>query len=429
MQHSSTNDISYPTRPIAPLVGFRLGIEASTKLPSPFGAGSWFAPQPVKRDAMMTAKSLTAALTGAALLAFATPAAAQSASSPQVQAQFVQFTPSANPIKHRIDYSIWDDALKNLVISMGPSLRKTAASRDPGLGSRRIYGHRSRYRLEGSRLMFSFLKPDVISTFTEYREDLERTANNLDIQSLPRNEQLAYWLNLHNVAMVEQIALAWPVRQPRDIKIGGVPVDDAKFITVNGVAMSPKDIRTQIVYPNWTDPRVIYGFWRGEIGSPSIQREAYNGRNLGELLDKGAREMVNSLRGTQKNGSKLMVSSLYEETAPYYFPNFSSDLRKHLLGFADVELQRIISETQETKASITEYDIADLAGGFREMNLANVETNGRANGFRIPRSMARLLAERERKYDIMAREGVRSGRVIFGNVDLPGEAGQADEIE
>lgn len=31
------------------------------------------------------------------------------------------FTPSDEPIRHRIDYEIWDYALKNTVVSMGPS--------------------------------------------------------------------------------------------------------------------------------------------------------------------------------------------------------------------------------------------------------------------------------------------------------------------
>lgn len=372
-----------------------------------------------------------AALLSASGLA-ALPAYAQSVSADTnaaaTSAQFARFTPSQSPRAHRIDYSIWDDALANLVISMGPSLRKTAALRQPSLGTRRIAGHQSRYRLEGSRVMFSFLEPDVKATFTEYRLDLERTADTLDIQNLPRNEQLAFWMNLHNVAMIEQIALAWPVRQPRQITIGDVTLDEAKFITVQGVAMSPKDIRTQIVYPNWKDPRVIYGFWRGDIGGPAIQRKAFNGENLAELLDKAATELVNSLRGTQKRGDALLVSSIFEEAAPFYFKDFSPAIRAHITKFAEPELLEIMAKTSTARASITEYDIADLAGGAREINLAQVESNGRANGFRIPPSMARLLAERERKYDLLIRRG-RRGTVTFSDIELPGQEPKKKEID
>ncbi len=369
-------------------------------------------------------QAICAAL-GASALAVASPAMAQSAGS---NAGFETFTPSDTPTTDKIDYSIWDEAMKNLVVSMGPSLRQGAGRPDPSFGSRRQYGHVSRYRLEGTRVMFSFLDAEVKSSFTVYREDLEETANKVDIQSLSRNEQLAYWINLHNVAMIEKIANAWPIRQPREIKVGGVALDDAKFITVEGIAMSPRDIREKIVYTHWKNPKVIYGFWRGDIGGPSIQREAFNADNVSRLLDRGARDFVNSLRGTEKAGSKLQVSKVYEEAAPYFFANFETDLRTHLAQFADEEVQSILNETTRTEASISEYDIADLAGGVREPNYQNITSDGVSTRFRIPQSMARLLAARERKFEKIVREG-RTGTVTFSNITLPDEAENDGEVE
>ena len=351
---------------------------------------------------------------GMSSIALAAPATAQTS-----DAQFATFAPSGSPINHRIDYSIWDEAMKNIVISMGPSTRESAGRPDPSFGSRRQYGHVSRYRLEGTRVMFSFLDADVISSFTEYRKDLESVANTLDIQSLSRNEQLAYWINLHNVALMEQISNAWPVRQPREIKVGGVPLDDAKILNVEGVPLSLKDIRTNIVYANWKDPLVIYGFWRGDIGGPSIQREAFNADNVARLLDSGARDFVNSLRGTQKSGSKLQISETYLEAAPYFFDSFESDVRAHITEYAGDEVKDILANTTRTEATIKEYDIADLAGGVREPSYQNVTSNGVSQSFRIPQSMARLLVQRQKKIDELIREG-RTG-TVFVDIKLPGE--------
>lgn len=344
-------------------------------------------------------------------------------------ADFATFVPNGTPNADSIDYSIWTEAMSNMVVSMGPSLRQGAPRPDAGYGSRRVYGHVSRYRLEGTRIMFSFLDSEVIATFGEYRRDLEATADKVDIQSLSRNEQLAYWINLHNVAIVEQIANNWPVRQPREIMVGDVPLDDAKFITVEGIAMSPKDIRTRIVYQNWKDPRVIYGFWRGDIGGPSIQREAFNSDNVDRLLERGARDFVNSLRGTQKSGSTLQVSTIYEEAAPYYFGNFESDLRAHLARFTDEEGAQILAKTKRVEASISEYDIADLAGGVREPTYSYIEdqNSGRVQSFRIPQSMQRLLAAREEKFRRILKEG-RTGTVTFSNINLPDSA-KGKEVE
>jgi hypothetical protein len=365
------------------------------------------------------------ALLAATILALTAPA---HANSPLGEAELATFAPSTAPNNDGIDYSIWDEAMKSIVISMGPSLREGAPRPDPSFGTRRQYGHVSRYRLEGTRVMFSFLDADVISSFTEYRKDLEATADKVDIQSLSRNEQLAFWINLHNVAMVEQIANAWPIRQPREIKVGGTPLDEARFITVEGIKLSPRDIREQIVYRHWKDPVVMYGFWRGEIGSPSLQREAFNADNVGRLLARGASDFVNSLRGTQEQGGKLQVSEHYREAAPFFFPAFETDLRAHLARFADESTTALLTKTSGADPVINEHDIADLEGGVREPTYQNITSNGQSVSFRIPQSMASLLRERETKFQEIIRQG-RTGTVTFSNIALPGDPEDKDEVE
>ncbi|KPF65608.1 DUF547 domain-containing protein [Porphyrobacter sp. AAP60] len=376
-----------------------------------------FLPRPIARPLLLAG----------AMLAVAAPVYAQD-SAPLSDAQLATFAPSNAPNNDKIDYSIWDEAMKNIVISMGPSLRQGAPRPDPSMGTRRQYGHVSRYRLEGTRVMFSFLDSDVIASFTEYRKDLENTADIVDIQSLSRNEQLAYWINLHNVAMVEQIANAWPIRQPREIKVGGVPLDEARFITVEGIALSPRDIREKIVYRHWKDPVVMYGFWRGEIGGPSLQREAFNADNVGRLLIRGAGDFVNSLRGSQELGGKLQVSELYKEAAPFFFPDFENDVRAHLARYADDKTSALIAKTGSIDPSITEHDIADLEGGVREPTYQNITSNGIPTSFRIPQSMAALLRERETKFQEIIRQG-RTGTVTFSNITLPDDPADKDKDE
>ncbi|MDJ0979736.1 MAG: DUF547 domain-containing protein [Erythrobacter sp.] len=370
-------------------------------------------------------RSSSVHLTTLAVCALAVaPAGAQEPGTP-----FATFAPGAATNTNSIDYDVWDEAVKKIVISMGPSLRQTAGRPPDGYGTRRVYGHTSRYRLEGSRVTFSFLDATIIGNLAQYRQDLQMVGDKVDLQSLSRNEQLAFWLNLHNVAMVEQIGSAWPVRQPRSLEIDGVPLDDAKFITVEGVALSLRDIREKIVFAHWRDPSVIYGFWRGDIGGPSIQREAYTGDNVRRLLERGANEFVNSLRGTQKQGGELQVATLYEEYAAFYFPDFETDLRAHLAKYAKEDVASILADTSRTKAVIKEYDIADLAGGAREPSYSFIEdANGRAQSFRIPRAMGALLAQREEKFRRIMKEG-RTGTVTFSEIELPDEEGKKDEVE
>ncbi len=344
-----------------------------------------------------------------------------------VNPEFEIFAPRERQSSDRIDYSAWSEATNYLVFPMGRSLRQGAGRPDPSLGSRRQYGHVSRYRLEGNRVMFSFFNDDLRQMVSDYRAELEQIATQIDITTLPRNEQLAYWLNLHNVAVMETIANEWPIRQPREIEKDGIPFDQAKFLNVRGVAMSPHDIRHQIVYRHWKDPKVVYGFWRGDIGGPSIASDAFNGTNVSNMLERNGREFVNSLRGIQERGDRLQVSTIYLEARPYYFADWPSDLRDHLAKFADAEVSEILSKTTATEAVIYEADIADLAGGVREPSYAQVTSNGDAISTRIPPGTARLLIERQEKFE-RARDQLRTGTVTFRPITLPGQEG-SNEVE
>lgn len=339
-----------------------------------------------------------------------------------VNPQFDIFAPQERQSADRIDYTAWSEAMNYLVYTLGPSIREAPSRAEATLGSRRIYGHQSRYRLEGNRVMFSFFNDELRNMVADYRLELEQLGNQIDITTLPRNEQLAYWLNLHNVAVMEKIAQEWPIRQPREIEIDGIPFDQAKFITVRGVTMSPHDIRHQIVFRNWENPKVIYGFWRGEIGGPSLPSDAFTGLNVSQVLERNAREFVNSLRGTQNRGERLQISTIYDEARPYFFVNWPNDIRSHLIGYANEEVSALIAKTTETEAVVYEADIADLAGGVREPSYVEVSSDGVANSFRIPRGTARLLREQaQRAENAREQRGPRTGTVIFNPISLPGQ--------
>ena len=380
--------------------------------------------------------SAALALGTAGLVLAGSPALAQtdavSMQTPAGDARFARFVPSGEPTATRLDYSLWNEALNFFVFSMGASLRERAPTVQPNVGTRRVYGHTSGYRLEANRVTFSYLDDEVIQSLSDYRRDLEMTADDVDIASLPRNEQLAYWINLHNVAIIEQIAKNYPLRNPSELKIDGydLPLDEAPFITVNGVSMSPRDIRTKIVYPNWSDPKVIYGFFRGDIGGPSLRREAFNGRNVGRLLDSAATEFANSLRGVDKRGSTMRVSKIYEEARPFYFTDWPQDIRTHIGTYASEEVREILAETTEVEPEIYETSIADLANGEKEPDYTNRVTTDE-NGMkqypdpRVPGNIARMVQERDAKVAKMLRNRDRVGRVYL----IPDEEEQSPAPE
>lgn len=358
---------------------------------------------------------------------FAAMQASPRAEAPGSDERFAIFAPSSKPIRHKIDYEVFDFALQNIVVSMGPSTRSAPYAVIQPVGTRLKQGLHSRYRLEGSMVGFSFFDQEVIDSFTLYREELQTIGDSIPIHTLPRNEQLAYWFNLHNVALLEKLAREWPLREPREMMVDGAPLDDARFITVQGISMSLRDIREKIVFAHWRDPKVIYGFWRGEIGGPALQPAAFNGQNVSSLLDLSAGEFVNALRGTEQRGSTLHVSRLYAEVAPFYFPDFVTDLRAHLGAYAETEVGAILAETTGAEASISESVIADMAGGSRGANYLAGSASGSRPG--IPPGVIDLMRQRGRKLEVMQRRKEATGRVFFSNIELPGDPPNKNAVE
>lgn len=359
----------------------------------------------------------------AALVLFSATAPGFAMAEPANKPVPTRFAPSPTGTDIRIDYGYWDAALKEIVFKMGKSDRRAAPSVSPGIATRFVYGHESRLRLEGNRVLFSYLKDEQLEALTAYRKDLEALANQVDITTLGRNEQLAFWFNLHNVAVIEQIAFNYPVKQPARLRVGPekAPFDEAKLVTIRGVQLSPRDIRQQIVYPNWRDPKVIYGFFRGEIGGPSIMRDAFNSDNISDLLDEAADEFVNSLRGTEKRGKTLHVSLLYEEAIPFYFTDRESSLRKHLLTYSDEEVRGMIEQTTAIEPSLWEGDISDLAGAEQDPQYYP----GSESRPGIPPNVLRLVGERNEKLKRMIRRGQLVGKVTV--IDM--EADKDKEVE
>ena len=334
--------------------------------------------------------------------------------------RFAKFIPQATAKKTRLDYQIWDEALRNVVLDLGPSLRKRARRPDPTVGSKFVHGHKSAYRLEGSRVTFSYVNDLYVEGLTAYRKDLEDIGTRLDITTFSRNEQLAYWFNLHNVAVIEQIALNYPIDRPANIKLSvsgsKASMDEARFITVKGEALSLKDIREKIVYANWTNPDVIYGFFRGNIGSPKLPRVAYTGSSIDYLLKENAVEFVNALRGFHEAWSNRNVSVVYEEAASIYFKNWEEDLTAHLLKHAERETVAEVNSGKPFKVDTYDKMIADLSGG-RRLGSSGTPIRGRGN---MSVETARLLSEVREKQRTLKAKGIignQNGYVIIEDIE------------
>jgi len=209
------------------------------------------------------------------------------------------------------------------------------------------------------------------------------------------------------------IAENYPVMKPSNLLIGEgkVPLQDAKVISVNGSKLSLRDIRENIVYPNWEDPKVIYGFFLGDIGSPSMQGQSFTAENVDRLLDQNANEFVNSLRAFSRGG----VSKIYKDVARFYFTNFDSDLRQHFQQYMWDEVYEEFAAVKTFKVNSYEYDIADMEGGHADHVIGNLTINGKPVNDSRTFAITSYTNQIKGKTEILLKQGrIKRGKVIVG---------------
>ncbi|MEM7678502.1 MAG: DUF547 domain-containing protein [Myxococcota bacterium] len=293
------------------------------------------------------------------------------------------FEPQPDGRLNSIDYSGIDRILENLVFVSGPSLRRRADRPVPAANTRIVFGHTSPVRLEGNKVKFSRMTQAQRRAIAINIEDLVSFSNAEPINRMPRSAQLAYWINLHNMLVISEISKQYPIRRPRSLEIGpqALPFHEAPIVEIDGVALSLRDIRLGIVYKYWQDPRVMYGFFHGDLASPGIRQHAYKPETIWRDLEKNGRKFVNSLRGVQRRRQERItrVSPLYKEARPALFPAWPNDLTDHLNALAGPEVQKILSSAPSIAFEDYESRIADLVGGEPTMSgsmILSIATSG-----------------------------------------------------
>ena len=180
---------------------------------------------------------------------------------------------------------------------------------------------------------------------TEDRKTLSaylKSLAGIDPRSFPRDEQMAYWINLYNALTVFVIVPRYPVDSIKDIKSGIIDFGpwNLELFPLQGQRLTLNQIEHGILRPIWKDPRIHYAANCASLGCPNLSPEVYRSDNLERLLEQAAVDYINHPRGAQVQGDKLVVSSIFE----WYkvdFGNTDAGVIAHLKQYARPELAQI----------------------------------------------------------------------------------------
>ena len=188
-----------------------------------------------------------------------------------------------------------------------------------------------------SRVRYSAVEPADRQKLADYVKRLQA----VEVDSLNRAAQKAYWINFYNALTVKVVLDHYPVKSIRDIDISpGLFSNgpwDAKLVRVQGEDVSLNDMEHRILRPIWKDNRIHYAVNCASLGCPKLQPEPFTARNVESLLEKAAGEYINHPRGARFEGDRLVVSSIYSWFR-VDFGNSDEDLVRHLLRYARGDL-------------------------------------------------------------------------------------------
>lgn len=151
-----------------------------------------------------------------------------------------------------------------------------------------------------------------------------------------RNEQLAYWLNLHNALTVRVIADAGgrgTVDRVRQFPVATTGPFAERTVMVEGHALSIDAIVHEVLRPHFNDTPFHYGLFTGAKGSPKLRRTAYDGPTVGASLDEQGRAFVNT-HGVRVSRREIQLSSLYDWYAGD-FGGADDAILRHVSAYSD----------------------------------------------------------------------------------------------
>ncbi|KAA9129564.1 DUF547 domain-containing protein [Marinihelvus fidelis] len=268
----------------------------------------------------------------------------------------------------RIQYADVDAILGTMVLDVGRSTREVAAPAQSNTGTRVKNKIKRSTAKEGNRFFFEEFEDNerYRELLHDVRVALEALPAQIPLDAFSRKEQLAYWLNLYNVVLLDELVQIYPEKDLKKELNGRKSILDQKVVTVADQPLSLNDIKGILKANYDNDPMIMYGLFQGVIGGPNIRKKAYTADTVEYALRDNAVEFINSNRGTYTRNGDFEVSTLYEQNSDL-FPNFNADLKAHLMNFIQGQERSDLQTASKLDPDIDDWTVADVYGTFRNV--------------------------------------------------------------
>ena len=170
---------------------------------------------------------------------------------------------------------------------------------------------------------------------------------------LPRNEQLALYINAYNAYTLKLILKNYPLDSIKDI--GGWFKGPWKisFCKIGGKTFTLDEIEHEIIRPRFKDPRVHFAVNCASKSCPPLISEPYQGSILDQQLDANTRGFLNDAEQNRLEGNTLYVSKIFK----WFGEDFGADVVGFFLKYAGGDLKnRLSAKRAQIKIEYLHYD-------------------------------------------------------------------------
>ena len=198
---------------------------------------------------------------------------------------------------------------------------------------------------------------------------LESTAPD-DVERLPREERLAFWINAYNACMLKRVVAHYPIQPARGLAafvnaVAGRPansvwqIDDVftgPHCNVAGRERSQDEIEHEIIRP-MGDPRIHFAVNCAAVSCPPLVAAAYDGATLDVQLDDRVRAFMADPRHFRVSGDAGERTVHLNMVLDWFNEDFGGHegIRRFLAGYAD-PVQAEALRDPRTGLSFVEYD-------------------------------------------------------------------------
>lgn len=151
--------------------------------------------------------------------------------------------------------------------------------------------------------------------------------NRSEYNSWPKEDKIAFWINVYNLQMLRIIVENYPIDSYRilhilpgwepdsirhiNLRIGGI--NKQKFIVMDEVFTLP-EVEQRFFREEFNEPRVFFALSYATLSSPPLRNEPYYGGKLNEQLDDQAKKFLSNPLALKidRNKQRVYLSSILQ---------------------------------------------------------------------------------------------------------------------